>query len=265
MKQSTKSENVIELRDVKKYYRMGDQVVKALNGVTLLVKRGEFLSIVGKSGSGKSTLVNQIGCLDTPTFGSVILDGQDIAKMSESKLAQIRGKKIGFIFQTFNLMPTLSVAENISLPMSFQSKSEKVIAEKLKKVLQLVDLADRSDHKPGELSGGQRQRVAIGRALVNDPEVILADEPTGNLDSKTGKQIMDFLVNLHETHGVTIIMVTHDDNLARWAERTVTLADGVIVSEKIHTKEHRRVAQIEYEKQVEQKITNMNKLHSREK
>jgi putative ABC transport system ATP-binding protein len=234
---STSSSNnyIIELRDVKKFYDMGHTQVRALNGVSIQVKKGEFLSIVGKSGSGKSTLVNQVGCLDTPTYGQVLLDGINIAELSESGLAQIRGKKIGFIFQTFNLMPTLSVFENIALPMVFQGVDDAVIEKQLTKVLALVDLTDRADHKPSELSGGQRQRVAIARALANNPEVILADEPTGNLDSKTGKQIMDFLLKLNTENSVTIIMVTHDDDLAKWAQRTIVLSDGVVVKELLHS------------------------------
>ncbi|MFT4313360.1 MAG: ABC transporter ATP-binding protein [Candidatus Woesearchaeota archaeon] len=240
---------IIELIDVKRVYKMGKAKVFALNGVSLAVKKGEFVSIIGKSGSGKSTLVNQIGCLDLPSSGKVLLDGKNITKMSESVLAQVRGKKIGFIFQTFNLMPTLSVYENIALPMAFQNVSESKIAKKVHKVLELVDLENRRNHTPGELSGGQRQRVAIARALANEPEVILADEPTGNLDSKTGKQIMDFLLELHEKHNTTIIMVTHDDDLAKWAQRTITLSDGKIVSEKTYTKKERENAIKHFQKE----------------
>jgi ABC-type lipoprotein export system ATPase subunit len=236
------SEYIIELRNVRKTYAMGDSEIHALKDVSLKVKRGEFLSIVGKSGSGKSTLINQVGCLDTPTSGKVLLDGQDISELTESNLAQIRGQKIGFIFQTFNLMPTLSVWENIALPMNFQGRSDEDIQHNVQKVVELVQLTDRTDHKPGELSGGQRQRVAVARALANDPEVLLADEPTGNLDSKTGRQIMDFLLKLNQEHGVTIIMVTHDDDLAMWAERTVTLADGLIISEQKHSDAERKAA-----------------------
>ncbi len=241
MKQK-KNDSIIELENVKRIYKMGNAKVYALNGISLSIKKGEFVSIVGKSGSGKSTLVNQVGCLDIPTEGAVYLSGQNILYLKESELAQIRGKKIGFIFQTFNLMPTLSVYDNIALPMAFQNVVDEEIERKVAKVLKLVDLEDRAYHKPGELSGGQRQRVAIARALGNDPEVILADEPTGNLDSKTGKQIMEFLLNLHEKHNATIIMVTHDDELAKWAQRTITLSDGKIVSEKIYTKKEREDA-----------------------
>ena len=242
MTKKEETKTIIELQDVKRIYKMGKSKVFALNGVSLAVKKGEFVSIVGKSGSGKSTLVNQIGCLDIPTTGEVLLDGKKISKMSESRLAQIRGKKIGFIFQTFNLMPTLSVYENIALPMAFQNLPDAQIDKNVRKVLKLVDLENRSHHKPGELSGGQRQRVAIARALGNEPQVILADEPTGNLDSKTGKQIMEFLLSLHEEHNVTIIMVTHDDELAKWAQRTITLSDGKIVREQTYTKKERQNA-----------------------
>jgi len=237
-----KSKPIIELQDVERIYKLGEAEVRALNGVNLHVNKGEFISIIGKSGSGKSTLVNQVGCLDTPTHGKILLDGVDIAKLGESDLAQIRGKKIGFIFQTFNLMPTLSVYENVALPMGFQDYSGEEIEEQTNKILALVDLTDRAHHKPSELSGGQRQRVAVARALVNNPEVILADEPTGNLDSKTGKQIMEFLLKLNQEQNVTIIMVTHDDDLARWAERTITLFDGKIVSERKHSSKERKEA-----------------------
>jgi putative ABC transport system ATP-binding protein len=239
--------NIIELENVKKIYKMGATEVRALNGVSLAVAKGEFISIVGKSGSGKSTLVNQVGCLDTPTVGRVLLDGQDIAKMSESQLAQVRGRKIGFIFQTFNLMPTLNVFENISLPMSFQNLSDSEIESRVKRVLALVDLTDRSHHRPSELSGGQRQRVAIARALANNPQVILADEPTGNLDTKTGKQIMDFLLKLHKDEKTTIILVTHDDDLARWADRTITLSNGQIVQDEKNSEQVRKSAMQHYE------------------
>ena len=254
---SAANHTVIELKDVKKIYEMGETQVRALNGISLKVRRGEFVSIVGKSGSGKSTLVNQVGCLDTPTEGFVYLDGDDIAHMAESELAQVRGRKIGFIFQTFNLMPTLTVFENIALPMIFQGIDQETINKNVEHVLELVQLTDRADHKPAELSGGQRQRVAIGRALANNPQVILADEPTGNLDSRTGTQIMQFLIELNEKQGVTIIMVTHDDDLARLAERTIVLAYGKIISEVSHTKKERHdaLAKIEHEANVKAQST----------
>lgn len=222
---------IIELRNVWKIYKMGKIEVPALRGLNLTVHEGDFLAIQGPSGSGKSTAMNLVGCLDIPTKGQVFLDGIDIKKISESKLAQIRGKKIGFIFQKFNLIPTLSTKENIKLPMSFQNIAEHKREKKVKELLKLVDLETRSHHKPNELSGGQQQRVAIARALAMDPPVILADEPTGNLDSKTGKVVMEFLLQLHK-EGRTIIMVTHDDKLANYAEKIVVLKDGQIVTEK---------------------------------
>jgi len=245
-----KNDFIIELRDVKKIYRMGNVFVNALNGVSLKVKRGEFLSVVGKSGSGKSTLVNQIGCIDTPTDGHVYLDGEDIANMSESELAQIRGRKIGFVFQVFNLMPTLTVYENVTLPLIFQGISQSEMDRRVGEVLKLVDLTDRKSHKPGELSGGQRQRVAIARALINNPEVVLADEPTGNLDSKTGNEIMDFLYKLNRRKEVTVILVTHDHDLAKLAERTVVLSDGKIIKEKKNAEKAREAVLREMEHEI---------------
>lgn len=226
-KADASSDAVIELRDVEKIYALGETQVHALRGVSMSVSRGEFITIVGKSGSGKSTLVNMVGCLDTPTSGAVLLESRDIAKLRESDLAQIRGRTIGFIFQTFNLMPTLNVAENVSLPMIFQGLSDAKREARVKDLLELVELSDRRHHKPSELSGGQRQRVAIARSLANEPRVILADEPTGNLDSKTGKQVMEVLLKLNEG-GTTLILVTHDDDLAKLAPRTVVLSDGRI-------------------------------------
>lgn len=232
MEKSQKKDNVIiELVDVWKIYEMGTEKVEALRGLNLRIKKGEFVAIKGASGSGKSTAVNQIGCLDIPTKGVIFLDGHNISHLSESHLAQIRGRKIGFIFQQFNLIPTLSAFENITLPMIFQGKS---ITEREKRgeyLLEMVGLLERKNHKPGELSGGQQQRVAIARALVNDPDVILADEPTGALDSKTGLSVLKFLEELHES-GKTIIMVTHDENLAKFADRIIILSDGQIISDE---------------------------------
>ncbi len=225
----TKSDTVLELKDVWKIYKMGDVEVTALSGLTLLVKKGEFVSIMGPSGSGKSTAMNMIGCLDVPSKGHILLEGKDISTMSESSLAQIRGKKIGFIFQQFNLIPTLTAMENVMLPMIFQDVPREVRTEKARKLLEMVDLGQRLDHRPTELSGGQQQRVAIARALCNDPEVILADEPTGNLDSKTGSTVMDFLRKLNEKEGKTIIMVTHDEEVAKNADRIEYLKDGKVI------------------------------------
>ena len=221
--------SVIKLDNVWKTYKMGNVEVNALQGLDLDVKDGEFLAIMGPSGSGKSTAVNMIGCLDVPTKGKIILDNHDISKLNESELAQIRGRKIGFIFQQFNLIPTLTSLENVMLPMIFQGidESERII--RATQLLELVDLGDRIYHRPTELSGGQQQRVAIARALANDPEVIIADEPTGNLDSKTGAIVLDFLQRFHKKENKTIVMVTHDANLSKVAERIEFLKDGKIV------------------------------------
>lgn len=206
---------------------MGDVKVEALRGLSLDVKKHEFVAIKGPSGSGKSTAVNMVGCLDIPSTGKILLDGEDISLMGESDLAQIRGRKIGFVFQKFNLIPTLTAMENVMLPMVFQGTTAEDRQKRAKELLTMVELGDRIDHRPSELSGGQQQRVAIARSLANDPEVILADEPTGNLDSKTGKMVMFFLKKLHKT-GKTIIMVTHDDKLAKHADRIEHLIDGKI-------------------------------------
>jgi putative ABC transport system ATP-binding protein len=225
-----RSDTIIRLENVWKVYRMGAVEVPALRGLDLEIKKGEFVAVMGPSGSGKSTAMNMIGCLDIPTKGRIFLEGKDISHLSESDLAQIRGKKIGFIFQQFNLISTLTALENIMLPMTFQNIPGYKRKEKAIELLNLVELGDRITHKPNELSGGQQQRVAIARALANDPEVILADEPTGNLDSKTGGIVMEFLKKMHNTQCKTIVMVTHDPNVAEHAERVELLRDGVIVS-----------------------------------
>jgi len=219
---------IIKLENVWKIYKMGKVKVYALRGMDFQVKKGEFVGIMGPSGSGKSTAVNMIGCLDFPSKGKIFLESQDISKLSESALAQIRGKKIGFIFQQFNLLGTLSALENVALPMMFQGKEREKRLETAKKLLEMVDLGDRIHHKPSELSGGQQQRVAIARSLSNDPEVVLADEPTGNLDSKTGQVVIRFLEKLNK-EGKTIIMVSHDKDVAKHAQRIEYLKDGKIV------------------------------------
>ncbi|MFP4116853.1 MAG: ABC transporter ATP-binding protein [Candidatus Aenigmatarchaeota archaeon] len=219
---------VIELEDVHKVYQMGETKVRALRGSSLEVRRGEFLSIEGPSGSGKSTLMNMIGCLDVPTSGKVHLEKWDIQKLTESDLAQIRGKKIGFVFQTFNLIKNLTALENVAMPMMFQGISKEKRLKRAKNLLVEMGLGERLNHKPAELSGGQQQRVAIARALANDPDVLLADEPTGNLDSKTGKKVLEKLKDLNEREGKTIVMVTHDPNAAEYAERIVEIKDGVV-------------------------------------
>lgn len=220
---------VISCKDVWKIYKMGDVDVAALRGLTLEIKRGEFVSIMGPSGSGKSTCVNMVGCLDVPTKGAVKLEGQDISQLHESDLAQIRGKKIGFIFQTFNLVPTLTGLQNVMLPMMFQGVPLEERQKKAKALLDMVHLGERMFHRPNEMSGGQRQRVAIARALANDPDVILADEPTGNLDSKTGREVMEFLRKLNEEEGKTIVLVTHDPILSKFAKRRILIKDGQVV------------------------------------
>jgi len=222
-------ETIIKLENVWKTYQMGRVKVNALRGLNLEIKKGEFVAIMGPSGSGKSTAVNMVGALDIPSKGKIYLEKHDISKLTESDLAQIRGKKIGFIFQQFNLINTLSALENVALPMIFQGVEKEERIKKATHILNLVDLGDRINHRPTELSGGQQQRVAIARSLANDPDVVLADEPTGNLDSITGENVMSFLENLNRKEGKTIIMVTHDKNVAHHANRIEFLKDGVIV------------------------------------
>ena len=221
---------VIKLKNVWKIYEMGAVKVYALRGVNLEVEKGQFIAVQGPSGSGKSTAMNMIGCLDVPTKGSIFLDGKNIAHLSESKLAQLRGRKIGFVFQQFNLINTLTALENVMLPMTFQGVELDERKKTAKKLLEFLELGDRINHKPNELSGGEQQRVAIARALANDPEIILADEPTGNLDSKTGKYIMDLLGKLNREKKKTIVMVTHDIELVDYADKAFHLKDGMVVN-----------------------------------
>ncbi|NTV23662.1 MAG: ABC transporter ATP-binding protein [Nanoarchaeota archaeon] len=216
---------------------MGEVDVPALQGVTFQVEKGDFMAITGPSGSGKSTIMNMVGCLDLPTKGDIFLNGESILSFGESRLAQIRGKKIGFVFQQFNLIPTLSAHENVMLPLEFQDVDDVTAFKKASDLLKMVGLAERMHHKPQQLSGGQMQRVAIARALSVDPEIILADEPTGNLDSKSGQFIMEFLKKLHDDENKTIIIVTHDMNLVKFADKIVYLKDGIV--ERI---EHKRGA-----------------------
>ncbi|HTZ41800.1 MAG TPA: ABC transporter ATP-binding protein [Candidatus Omnitrophota bacterium] len=227
----TKDDNVIELRDVSRHYFLGGTEIKALSGVNLQIKRGDFLVILGPSGSGKSTMMNLVGALDLSTYGDILLDGQNIEHLSESELAQIRGKKIGFVFQTFNLIPTLNAMENVALPMIFHGISKEERMRKADEILAEVHLTHRKNHLPKELSGGERQRVAIGRALANDPEVILADEPTGNLDTKTGMEIIQLFLDLNKK-GKTIILVTHNPDLVKYAQEVLKIQDGRIVEHK---------------------------------
>lgn len=217
------------LHNVWKTYRMGEVEVNALRGVSLAISQGEFVAITGASGSGKSTMMNLVGCLDLPTKGSIFLDGRYISKMSESDLAGVRGKKIGFIFQQFHLIPTLSALENVMLPLEFQDMPSDAARKRAVEILDLVGLGDRMGHLPSQLSGGQQQRVAIARSLANNPDVILGDEPTGNLDSKTGSDVLDLLQSLWKKEGKTVIMVTHDLKLASYAKRIVQLKDGQII------------------------------------
>lgn len=219
-------ELVIRLNNVWKTYVMGDVRVDALRGLSLEIMKGEFVAVQGPSGSGKSTAMNLIGCLDYPTQGSVYLEHHDISRLSESELAQVRGKKIGFVFQQFNLISSLTALENVALPMIFQGVPAGKRIKRARELLEMVNLGNRISHKPKELSGGQQQRVSIARALANNPEVILADEPTGNLDSANGKNVMEILRNLHEADKKTIILVTHDENLARMADRVEYIMDG---------------------------------------
>jgi len=224
-----KKEEVITLKNVAKYYYMGgNNIVKAVDGIDLTIKKGDFVAVMGPSGSGKSTAMNLIGSLDVPTKGAVFLDGENVSHLSESDLAEVRGMKIGFIFQQFNLISNLTVLENVMLPMDFQGASQKERKEVAKELCEQVGLGDRINFYPKQLSGGEQQRVAIARSLANDPEVVLADEPTGNLDTKTGKKVMDFLETLNK-EGKTIVMITHDPNLAKeHADIVYSLLDGKI-------------------------------------
>ena len=222
---------LIEIHDVTKTYEMGaETIVHALDGVSLSIEAGDYVAIMGPSGSGKSTLMNLIGCLDTPSTGSYVLKGREISSMNDDELAQIRNKEIGFIFQTFNLLPRADAVQNVELPLVYSGLARKERKARAEKALDAVGLGTRKHHRPNELSGGQRQRVAIARALVNDPSILLADEPTGNLDSKTGEEILALMDELHRG-GNTIILVTHEDELAQHAARVVRLRDGKIVSD----------------------------------
>jgi putative ABC transport system ATP-binding protein len=219
---------MIELHDVWRLYRMGRETINALAGINLEIQQGEFVSIVGPSGSGKSTLLNIVGGLDSPTSGTIEVDGQDLSKASDKELSSYRNKKVGFVFQTFNLQPTYSALENVSLPLVFARVPLRKRNQIAREIMTTVGLSRRSKHTPSQLSGGERQRVAIARALVNNPRILLADEPTGNLDSKTGEQIMELLTSLNKERGITLLLVTHDLKTAEHADRMIQMLDGKI-------------------------------------
>jgi putative ABC transport system ATP-binding protein len=222
-------ETIMKLQEVWKIYKMGEVEVPALRGVSADIKRGDFVAIMGASGSGKSTMMNLIGCLDIPSKGNIYLKSKDISTLSESDLASFRGKTIGFIFQQYNLIQSMSAFENVMLPLEFLEYSDQKAAARTREILALVGLSDKMHHRPNQLSGGQQQRVSIARCLAGDPEIILADEPTGALDSVTGKEVLDMLHRLWKEHGKTIIMVTHDINLAKYAKTIIELKDGEIL------------------------------------
>ncbi len=227
------SNEVINIKDIKKIYKVGNQEVRALDGVDLHIGRNEYVAIMGPSGSGKSTMMNILGCLDSPSSGQYILNGTDVSSMADSQLAEVRNKEIGFIFQSFNLLPRYSALENVALPLIYSGDTRTERERRAEEALESVDLTDRMHHKPNELSGGQRQRVAVARALVNNPSMILADEPTGNLDTKTSVDIMKLFAKIHNK-GNTIIVVTHEEDIARHAHRIIRLRDGKIETDEIN-------------------------------
>ncbi|MDR9398040.1 ABC transporter ATP-binding protein [Salibacter sp.] len=225
-------EKIIEVREIAREYSIGNQLVKALQSVSLTIDKNEYVALMGPSGSGKSTLMNILGCLDTPTRGEYILNSQQVSQLTDDELAEIRNKEIGFVFQTFNLLPRYSALDNVALPLVYAGMKRSDRNERAQEVLELVGLKDRMDHKPNELSGGQRQRVAVARALVNKPSIILADEPTGNLDSKTSYEIMALFDEIHQ-NGNTVILVTHEEDIAQHARRIVRLMDGLVESDTV--------------------------------
>jgi putative ABC transport system ATP-binding protein len=226
-------QSIIHLNNIEKSYFMGKMELKVLKDISFDIAKNEYVALMGPSGSGKSTLMNILGCLDTPTTGEYILNGQDVSKMADNSLAEVRNKEIGFVFQQFNLLPRLTALENVSLPLVYAGLNKKQRNEKAMHVLEMVTLTDRSHHKPNELSGGQCQRVAIARALVNDPSIILADEPTGNLDSKTSYEIMDIFGQIH-ANGNTVVLVTHEEDIAKYARRIIRLRDGIIETDRLN-------------------------------
>jgi putative ABC transport system ATP-binding protein len=224
-------QGIIHLENIRKNYYLGKQTIEVLKGISFDIFKNEYVALMGPSGSGKSTLMNILGCLDTPTSGIYILNGKDVSRTSDNDLADVRNNEIGFVFQQFNLLPRLTAVENVALPLVYAGVPKKQRTEKAMEVLRKVDLVDRATHKPNEMSGGQNQRVAIARALVNDPSIILADEPTGNLDSKTSYEIMDIFSKIHES-GNTVILVTHEEDISHYAHRIIRLRDGIIESDK---------------------------------
>ena len=226
-------EHIIELKQISKVYKMGVETIHALRSVSLTIDKNEYVALMGPSGSGKSTLMNVLGCLDTPTSGEYILNNIGVDKMSDNELAEVRNKQIGFVFQTFNLLPRSSALDNVSLPLVYSGNNKKERKERAEEVLNQVGLKGRMSHKPSELSGGQRQRVAVARALVNKPAIILADEPTGNLDTKTSIEIMALLNDIHKK-GNTIVLVTHEEDIARYAHRIIRLKDGNVESDQVN-------------------------------
>ncbi|MXN92483.1 ATP-binding cassette domain-containing protein [Flavobacterium sp. Sd200] len=226
---------IIEIKGITRDFPLGSEVVKVLKGIDLTIYKGEYVALMGPSGSGKSTLMNLLGCLDTPTSGSYVLNGKDVSIMKDDELATIRNKEIGFVFQTFNLLPRTTALDNVALPMVYAGYKKQERNNRATKVLTQVGLQDRMDHKPNQLSGGQRQRVAVARALVNHPSIILADEPTGNLDSKTSVEIMGLFNEIH-ANGNTVILVTHEEDIAEYAHRVIRLRDGVIETDNINPK-----------------------------
>lgn len=227
---------LIDIKDIKRDFQLGNETINVLKGIDLQINKGEYVALMGPSGSGKSTLMNILGCLDTPTSGTYILNNKDVSQMHDDDLAEIRNKEIGFVFQTFNLLPRTTALDNVALPMVYAGYSKSDRNERAKEVLTQVGLSDRMDHQPNQLSGGQRQRVAVARALVNKPSIILADEPTGNLDSKTSVEIMNLFNDIHK-NGNTVILVTHEEDIARYAHRIIRLKDGLIESDN-ENKEH---------------------------
>jgi len=226
--------SLINITNIKRDFQLGSEIINVLKGIDLNINKGEYVALMGPSGSGKSTLMNLLGCLDTPTSGTYILNGNDVSQMTDDNLAEIRNKEIGFVFQTFNLLPRTTALDNVALPMIYAGYSKSERKERATEVLTQVGLADRMDHEPNQLSGGQRQRVAVARALVNKPSIILADEPTGNLDSKTSVEIMNLFNEIH-ANGNTVILVTHEEDIAAYAHRIIRLRDGLVESDTLNT------------------------------